>query len=159
MMYGFADHHDAGALHMSLLLTRIATTLSLTNSLADGLSPDALQSRNGTAPSNTIGGQFWCIVGARESYARAFDLGTWQGFSCSLKDVSSPDAVLAALAVSKSQIEDRIEMVPPMIDDARMAILMDLLEHEAQHHGQLIRFFYANSLPFPADFARRYALG
>jgi hypothetical protein len=144
---------------MSPLLTRISRTLGLTNALADGLSPDALGFRNGRAPSNTIGSQFWCIVGARESYARAFELGSWQGFSCSLKDVGSPTAVQAALAVSRSQIEDRIEMVAPVIDNDRMAILIDLLEHEAQHHGQLIRFFYANGLPFPADFSGRYALG
>jgi len=33
--------------------------------------------------------------------------------------------------------------------------VIDLLEHEVQHHGQLIRYFYANRLPFAA----RYALG
>jgi hypothetical protein len=154
----FADQCDSGALNMSALLTRIARTLELTNSLADGLSPEALKSHNGAAPSNTIGGQFWCIVGARESYGRAFDRGVWQGFACSLKDVESPAAVQAALAASMGQITDRIRIAPQALGDPREAILIDLLEHEAQHHGQLIRYFYANGLAFPPGFASRYSL-
>ncbi|MGL4239244.1 hypothetical protein [Tabrizicola sp.] len=143
---------------MGVFLTRVTTAVDLTNALADGLSRDALGRRNGTAPSNTIGGQFWCIVGARESYARAFDHGEWQGFSCSLTDTGSPEAVQAALAASRDQITDRIRIASQALDDAREAVLIDLLEHEVQHHGQLIRYFYANGLPFPPDFARRYAL-
>jgi hypothetical protein len=144
---------------MSVLSTRILAALDLTNSLADGLSSEALQSHNGTARSNTIGSQFWCIVGARESYARAWDAGAWQGFSCSLRDAGSPVAVQAALVASTEQIAGRIRTPQQPLSDARDAILIDLLEHEAQHHGQLIRYFYANGLPFPPHFAHRYALG
>lgn len=144
---------------MRIVLSRLSQALDLTNTLADGLSAEALSSRNGTAPSNTIGGQFWCVVGARESYARAFDAGVWQGFACSLKDASAPEAVRAALAASRDMVAARIRTTEAGLDDARAAILVDLLEHEAQHHGQLIRYFYANRLPFPAAFARRYALG
>jgi spore coat protein CotF len=53
-----------------------------------------------------------------------------------------------------TQIEAAVE-----IDAARQAILLDLIEHEAQHHGQLIRYFYANGMTFPEAFAKRYALG
>jgi len=34
----------------------------------------------------------------------------------------------------------------------------NLLEHEAQHHGQLIRYLYGLRLPIPASWKSRYAL-
>lgn len=32
-------------------------------------------------PSNQISGQLWCIIGTRESYITAIELGRWNGFS------------------------------------------------------------------------------
>lgn len=143
---------------MDVLKTRLAKTLDLTNALAEGLSADALKSHNGKAPSNPIGGQFWCLVGARESYARAFEAGRWRGFSCSLAEPDAPAAVQAALAASRDLVLERLAAAQGDLDEARQGILIDLIEHEAQHHGQLIRYFYANNLPFPPTFASRYAL-
>ncbi|MBX3048923.1 MAG: hypothetical protein KIT46_01320 [Anaerolineales bacterium] len=143
---------------METLRTRLVQAAELTNSLAAQLSAEQLQSYNGEAPSNSIGGQFWCVVGARESYARAFTAGEWQGFSCSLQDIQTPGSVQAALADSQTALLNALAVTEQPWDEARLKILYDLLEHEAQHHGQLIRYFYANSIPFPADFAHRYAL-
>ncbi|MDP2011184.1 MAG: hypothetical protein Q8K11_13505 [Phenylobacterium sp.] len=142
---------------MDVLKTRLAKTLDLTNALAEGLSIEALKSHNGKARSNPIGGQFWCLVGARESYARAFEAGRWRGFSCSLSEPDAPGAVQAALAASRDLMLERLAAHGDL-DEARQGILIDLIEHEAQHHGQLIRYFYANDLPFPPAFASRYAL-
>jgi hypothetical protein len=36
--------------------------------------------------------------------------------------------------------------------------VLDLLEHEAQHHGQLIRYLYALKLAIPDSWKARYAL-
>jgi hypothetical protein len=33
-----------------------------------------------------------------------------------------------------------------------------LLEHEIQHHGQLIRFVYGNRLSFPESWNQRYTV-
>lgn len=73
---------------MDVLKSRLVDAMERTNSLAANLSSDGLKSHNGAAPSNAIGAQFWCVVGARESYARAFQAGAWQGFACSLKDIA-----------------------------------------------------------------------
>jgi hypothetical protein len=35
---------------------------------------------------------------------------------------------------------------------------LDLLEHEIQHHGQLIRFGYSNSLAFPPSWNSRHTV-
>jgi hypothetical protein len=43
-------------------------------------------------------------------------------------------------------------------DDARVRLILDLLEHEAQHHGQLIRYLYGLNLEIPESWKTRYAL-
>lgn len=143
---------------MELLTARLDKATKFTNSLAAQLTSDQLKSHNGAAPSNSIGAQFWCVVGARESYARAFEAGAWQGFTCSLKEPEAPASVQAALAASQAALQAALGAIEPPLNEARLHILYDLLEHEAQHQGQLIRYFYANRIPFPPDFAKRYAL-
>ncbi len=143
---------------MEVLKKRLIDAIELTNSLAASLSSDALKTHNGAAPSNAIGAQFWCVVGARESYARAFEAGAWQGFACSLTDIKTPRAVQAALAESKGTVLALLDPADEPLSEARLNILITLLEHEAQHHGQLIRYFYANGIDFSPAFAKRYAL-
>lgn len=139
-----------------IIKARLTRALDLTDALAESLSDKALEARNGAARSNTIGAQFWCLVGARESYARAFAAGAWQGFACSLDDVAHVDAVKEKLRASRHLLASHLAGAAP--SEARIAIMLDLAEHEVQHHGQLIRYFYANDLPFPAAFKSRYAL-
>lgn len=40
----------------------------------------------------------------------------------------------------------------------RTGLLMSLLEHEVQHHGQLIRYLYGNRLAIPQSWKARYTL-
>jgi hypothetical protein len=144
-----------------ILQERLSKVLELTNALGDEISSESLNLRNANGRSNTIGQQFWCLVGARESYARAFEHGGWRGFSCSLtaQGVHEPDAVRKALADSRDLVQSKLDSLPEAgTDDARVNVLFDLEQHEVQHHGQLIRYFFANALPFPKAFAARYNL-
>src|SRR5262245_26252212 len=95
--------------------------------------------------SNRIAGQLWCIVGARESYVRAIRQGAWKGFSCSLKTPRIKADVLAALEESQRSL---LELDFVGLTDAQLEPPFDLLERELQHHGQLIRYVYANGLTF-----------
>jgi hypothetical protein len=140
-----------------LLLRRFVAVLGLTDQLALPLDGAGLSARNGSARSNTIGSQLWCVVGARQRYARAIELGGWAGFSCSLDEPHSPDAVRSSLASSQRRLLDLVEGLDHCTE-AQEDNILNLLEHEVQHHGQLIRYFYANDFAFPAAFASRYAL-
>jgi uncharacterized damage-inducible protein DinB len=145
----------------TVLRARLGNALALTNDLAAELSAESLKRRNGQSRSNSIGAQFWCLIGARESYARAFRDGAWSGFACSLDrhDIANPKAVQEALLSSQRLVQQSLDMTDQSeVDDARTNILLDLVEHEVQHHGQLIRYFYANDIPFPPSFASRYHL-
>jgi len=121
------------------------------------LDEGGLKSTLPALPSNTIGAQLWCVVGARESYARAIAAGEWAGFTCSLDEPADPAEVAAALDRSEAAIS---EALAPLDDssDAQDRLVLNLLEHEAQHHGQLIRYLYGLRLPIPASWKSRYAL-
>lgn len=106
-------------------------------------------------PSNQISAQVWCMVGARESYLKAIEAGGWKGFSCSLKSPQVKQSVLEALESSYLHLN---ELDFANLSEVQINLAFDLLEHEIQHHGQLIRFIYANQLSFPESWHKRYTV-
>lgn len=132
-------------------------SFGLYRDLMESLDPGMLRSKLADVPSNTIGEQLWCVIGARESYARAVLAGAWSGFSCSLKDPTDPSRVAESLSGSEDAVLralDAMEAYTPV----QSRLILDLLEHEAAHHGQLIRYLYGLRLPIPASWKARYAL-
>lgn len=122
------------------------------------LDEDALSSKLGTLPSNTLGAQLWCVIGARESYARAIVAGRWAGFQCSLDEPGDPAQVADALGQSEDVVAQVLRSGHGY-SPAQEQLILDLLEHEAQHQGQLIRYLYGLVLPIPGSWKTRYALG
>ncbi|MBE0684479.1 MAG: hypothetical protein IH585_00610 [Anaerolineaceae bacterium] len=106
-------------------------------------------------PSNQISGQVWCMVGARESYLKAIEAGGWKGFSCSLKSPQVKQSVLEALESSHLHLN---ELDFANLSEVQINLAFDLLEHEIQHHGQLIRYVYGNNLSFPESWKKRYTV-
>ncbi|HUF15716.1 MAG TPA: hypothetical protein VMQ46_07490 [Acidimicrobiia bacterium] len=142
-------------MHMADIVTdRLSATLDLTETLARHLEEDAMQSRL-QGPSNTVWEQFWCVVGARESYAKAMEAGSWAGFDCSLTaaDRGSKSRLVAALESSRDTVERAVRSADPSEE-----MIIDLLLHETQHHGQLIRYIYGLGLDFPESWRRRWSL-
>ena len=109
--------------------------------------------------SNTIGQQLWCVIGARESYSRAIRAGAWSGFSCSLDydRTADKEAMREALQRSEKAVSKALAGFDGE-DDARIRLLLDLVEHEAAHHGQLIRYRYGLNLIIPESWKAKYAL-
>ncbi len=138
-----------------LLNSRLERAFMLTAELVEHLDDAVLGLDLPGLPSNRISGQLWCIVGARESYAAAIAAGEWRGFSCSLKAPERKAAVLAALRSSAVRVTE-IDFEP--MSDRQIELAFELLEHEVQHHGQLIRYVYGNGLSFPSSWNRRYTV-
>ena len=141
---------------MNLIIERLKRAFDLTEDLVASLSEKSLSLKLEHLPSNTIGQQLWCMVGARESYDRAIINKGWLGFSCSLKEPESIEAVYQAVKKSKKDILDYIDLEE--LNQLQLELLIDLLEHELQHHGQLIRYVYGNKLEFPESWKKRYAV-
>ena len=139
---------------MKLLTQRVRSALNLTRDFYASISDDQLQMNIPGLPSNTIGEQAYCIVGARESYLNAMRRGEWVGFECSLRHVHQKTQVLEKLQSTQDQLETFFNDLTP--DQIVENFMIDLLEHEVQHHGQLIRYTYANRIAFPQTWRTRY---
>lgn len=139
----------------SLLKENLLRAFLLTHDLVSHLEEKSLILRIPDLPSNQIAGQLWCVVGARESYLKAMEAGQWIGFSCSLKTPTVKRSVLDVLEESYLHLENvSFENLTP----EQIKLALDLLEHEIQHHGQLIRYVYANRLTFPESWHKRYTV-
>jgi hypothetical protein len=134
---------------------KLERAFSLTHDLVLHLDENALGLDLPGLPSNRISGQLWCIVGARESYIKAIEAGGWKGFSCSLTTPQVRQSVLAALQSTHERL-DEIDFTE--LTGAQIDLAFDLLEHEIQHHGQLVRFVYGNGLTFPTSWQKRYTV-
>ncbi len=137
------------------LKEKLDRSFKLTHDLVTHLDETSLSLDLPNLPSNRIAGQLWCIVGARESYTKAIEMGGWEGFSCSLTTPRVKQSVLTALKTTHEQLNiiDFTELTNVQIEFA-----FGLLEHEIQHHGQLIRFVYGNGLTFPDSWNKRYTV-
>ena len=137
------------------LKARLEQSFKLTHDLLVHLDENYLSLDLPGLPSNRIADQLWCIVGARESYTRAIEMGGWQGFSCSLRTPLVKQSVLVALEATQKRMN---ENDLSDLSDTQVELTFDLLAHEVQHHGQLIRFVYGNGLTFPDSWNKRYTV-
>jgi putative acetyltransferase len=137
------------------LKSHIIRAFELTHDLFEHLDQAHLQLDLPGLKSNKIASQIWCVVGARESYLQGIQHGAWQGFSCSLKSPGEKQAVLDALLTTRKHL---MELDFASLSDAQLELAISLLEHEVQHHGQLIRYVYANGLSFPKSWNQRYTV-
>ena len=139
---------------------KLHEAMSLHQELVTTLPPTALSLKLPELPSNTIGSQLWCVAGARESYVNAIRAGQWQGFTCRVTRAGSKDRdrMVVALHETAALAKDCLADASLHWTPERERLLLTLLEHEVQHHGQLIRYLYANRLPFPSSWKHRYAL-
>lgn len=141
---------------MKILIKRLHKAFDLTVDLVHAMTIDDLKLNLKGMPSNTIGEQLWCIIGARESYLKAIISGGWVGFSCSLDDTTSKDKIMLCL---KKSAEDSLKYLNNFeLNEVQVELLFCLLEHEILHHGQLIRYIYGNKLIFPESWNERYTV-
>lgn len=140
---------------MDILKQRVLQALSLTDDFFNHINEDCLTLRILDAPSNTIGEQAYCIIGARESYLKSLKIGKWAGFECSLIDSNNKTLIVRKLKEANINLERFLQ--DNSVDEINN-LLFDLLEHEVQHHGQLIRYAYANKIDFPKSWNIRYTV-
>lgn len=144
---------------LEVLKTNLLRSVSLYEELIARIPESALGEKLPGVRSNTIGQQLWCVIGARESYSRAIAAGEWKGFSCSVSSEQCTAQVdlAKALAHSGASLLNAVS-AQELFTDNQNRLILDVLEHEAAHQGQLIRYLYALKLPIPENWKSRYAL-
>jgi len=146
-------------------MTTITTTLqesfhrsfALYSDLVEGIHESDLALSLPQLPSNSLGLQLWCVVGARESFSKAIEANEWSGFACSLHSPEKKESVVDALKRSAEVVSLALETIDAYTE-IQNRLIVDLLEHEASHHGQLIRYIYGLNLPIPDSWKSKYAL-
>lgn len=139
---------------MKILTEHLQKVFALTSDLVDSLSADDLKLKLKDLPSNTIGEQLWCVAGARESYLKAIVNSGWMGFNCSLKNTTSKIDIIQNLENNSEECLSYLNTHE--LNEIQSELIITLLEHEVQHHGQLIRYIYGNKLDFPKSWRDRY---
>lgn len=140
-----------------IIEARFERSFSLYTDLINAIDEATLSSKLPNLPSNTLGLQLWCVVGARESFSRAIKANQWSGFSCSLETASIKAPVTEALRLSADSVSDVLKTIESYTD-VQNQLIIDLLEHEAAHHGQLIRYLYGLKLSIPDSWKSKYGL-
>ena len=143
----------------NILMDTLTRSFGLYEDLVSELTSENLTADLRGLRSNTLGQQLWCVIGARESYSKAIEAGGWQDFSCSLsyRDSAKKDVVRESLMSSRKSLLECVTTLRSLTHK-QQSLVMDLIEHEAQHHGQIIRYLYANNISIPASWKQRYNL-
>ena len=110
---------------MEIIIRRLQNAFDLTLDLVQAMSSDDLKLTLKGLPSNMIGEQLWCIIGARESYLKAIANGGWVGFTCSLDDPTSKDKVILCLQKSAEDSLNYLNTVE--LNELQIELLLILL--------------------------------
>ena len=122
------------------LLNSMQTQFDSYDDIARTCNDEQLQAKPDIPAVKSIAEHLWCVVGARESYAKAISAGEWQGFSCSMASFNQEDFV-EKMVESAQAVRDAVQGIeaPDVWDDTKRELLLTLHEHEVMHEGQLIR--------------------
>jgi len=108
--------------------------------------------------------QFFCIVGAHESYLRQLEHGSWQGFSSSVSGIPNltPAIIKEHMQRSDAAMADlvkRIDLTQRLTDGSYgYEVVQRMIEHEMHHHGQMINFLFCHQLPIPESWHEKWEL-
>ena len=142
-----------------LLQRRLERANTLYLDFLDTIPPQHLGSHLRDLPSDTVGHQLWCVLGARESFPKAARAAQWQGFTSPVtRDETTDAAVLRGAFVRTAADVDEWVAGIDADDEDSLRYVLALLEHETQHQGQLIRYLYGLGIDRPHSWQQQYAL-
>ncbi len=137
-----------------------------TYDLLDSLTASDLERKLPFARSQSLGYQFWCMLGSQESWVAYLQNGALEHWSCSLSGVPAAEFTPARFRQHFEAADKRYLSALAAADPLQayangltpLLVHQRLVEHESHHHGQLINFIYALELPIPESWARQWAL-
>jgi uncharacterized damage-inducible protein DinB len=114
--------------------------------------------------SQSLGYQFWCMLGAQESYLKKLEHGTWQRFASSLDQFAevTPAVIAQQMRAADEQLERYLAgtALDKRLQNGQFAheVVFQIIKHESHHHGQLINFLFFLGLPIPHSWQDEWAL-
>ena len=117
--------------------------------LAAQVDDETIKAQLSVASHRSLGEHLWCVVGTRESFARAISAGEMRGWACSVANFSH-DEFVAKLAESARTLLASIDGVAEWTPE-RNKLLAQVAEHEVMHEGQIICVMFGLDKPLPAS--------
>ena len=131
------------------IIRNIEKRISSYSDFITAIDSDDLSRKMDIPKNKSVAEHLWCLVGSRESYARALAAGEWQGFSCSMKTYDRESFELA-LESSGQALIAAIDALSDWTSE-HDGLLAAVAEHEVMHEGQLIRHMYGLGRELPAS--------
>ncbi len=129
------------------VINKIQNRFASFNDLIDAINDDLLGQSIAVPKHKTLNEHLWCVIVARESYTAALQAGAWAGFNCSVTQFDT-EHLKSALNNSAEIFTNTVNNISEW-SDSHNDLLLDLLEHEVMHEGQIIRHMYAMNLSLP----------
>lgn len=137
-----------------------------TYDLLDEINNEDLGKRLPFPTAQTLYYQFWCMLGAQESWPPLLTRGVFEEFACSLDELGDQPPTIAIIKQRMAQADKKLiealksgELLRRFDNgSAPLSHYLRLVEHEAHHQGQLINLIYAHQLPIPQSWAEQWAL-
>ena len=138
---------------------KLCSMFELYDELCKGLEPKHYALHLFDLPSNSIGQQLWCLGGARQSHREAIEEKRDFSWKCDFpyEDANDKEKIDAYLIDEGKKIQQLLGDAAPT-HVAEVELLTDLLMHEVQHQGQLIRYIYGNRLTVPLGWKKQWSL-
>lgn len=114
--------------------------------------------------SQSIGYQFWCMVGAHEYYLNQLEQSGEHEFHSSLDDFPevTPALIQQQLQAGDARLTHWLQSHDPFMQLANgqsaYQLVFQMIKHEMHHHGQLINFLFCHRLPIPQSWQEEWAL-
>jgi len=142
----------------ALLAAKLVQSVSMWSDLLESLDGEQLGMRLGTLRSSPIGQQLWCLGGCRESNLASLEADGAFTWRCSYRGtVTEHDELAAYVNGMGTKLVAFLEGHEELSEN-QVGLVLDLLAHEFQHQGQLIRYLYGNGLHIPASWRQFWAL-
>ena len=132
--------------------------------LLDQLSDKDMGKKLPFETSQTLGNQFYCMLGTQETYVDYYlKDGEWKDWSCSLGNSETPPIIKVRTAMVEADKKlitmlGSLNLLKTAGDGSILNRHLILVEHESHHQGQLINFIYAHNLPIPKSWTDKWAL-
>lgn len=131
------------------LLDRLTKIFDQWYDLVETLTEEELSLHLGTLRSNSIGEQLWCLGGCRESTLASLAEDTSFSWRCSFQGSTRDPAALSGYLRKQGEAVLALLRSDLAWTENQHGLVLDLLAHEFQHQGQMIRYLYGNDLSIP----------
>ena len=131
------------------IVDNLSKRIGFYDDLIDQANDSTLAAELAVPRNRSLGAHLLCIVGTRESYAKAIADGQMSGWSSSVEKLEQ-DEFRDKLARSGRDLLDAINAVSDWTAE-RDKLLAEVAEHEVMHEGQIIRLMFGLEKRLPSS--------